>query len=144
MIYTRTTHMPLPCSTQLQSSDKHSKINGDYTNCWFDFWGVCLRLFPSKDTNKFSRGLMPELSFLVWILEITSPRRVAFAMALSFNRNPFYSTHTHTHIYIYSSLIHSFRCVCGLQYIGRTNQYRDSRIKQHPLKYGKGTTLLTE
>ena len=30
-----------------------------------------------------------------------------------------------------SSLIYSFKCVCGLQYIGRTNQRLDSRIKQH-------------
>ena len=38
-----------------------------------------------------------------------------------------------------SSLIHSFRCVCGLQYIGRTNQSLDSRIKQHvPTKIRQG------
>ena len=29
------------------------------------------------------------------------------------------------------SLIYSFTCVCGLQYIGKTNQCLDSRIKQH-------------
>ena len=38
-----------------------------------------------------------------------------------------------------SSLIYFFRCVCGLQYIGRTNQRLDSRIKQHiPTKIGQG------
>ena len=38
------------------------------------------------------------------------------------------------YIYIYSSsLIYSFRCVCGLQFIGRTNQCLDLRIKQYVL-----------
>ena len=32
-----------------------------------------------------------------------------------------------------SALIYSFRCVCGLQYIGRTNQRFDARIKEHVL-----------
>ena len=36
------------------------------------------------------------------------------------------SLHQHS-----NSLIYSFRCVCGLQYIGRTNQRLDARIKQH-------------
>ena len=30
-----------------------------------------------------------------------------------------------------SSLIYSFRCTCSLQYIGRTGQRLDARIKQH-------------
>ena len=30
-----------------------------------------------------------------------------------------------------SALVYSFRCICGLQYIGRTNQWFDGRIKQH-------------
>ena len=38
-----------------------------------------------------------------------------------------------------SSLIYSFRCVFGLQYIRRTNQRLDSRIKQHvPTKIRQG------
>ena len=38
-----------------------------------------------------------------------------------------------------SSLIYSFTCVCGLQYIGRTNQRPYSRIKQHiPTKIRQG------
>ena len=30
-----------------------------------------------------------------------------------------------------SALIYSFRCTCGLQYIGRTGQRLDARVKQH-------------
>ena len=30
-----------------------------------------------------------------------------------------------------SALIYSFKCICGLQYIGRTNQRLDARIKQY-------------
>ena len=37
-----------------------------------------------------------------------------------------------------SSLIYSFTCVCGLQYIRRTNQCPDSRIKHVPTKIWQG------
>ena len=37
-----------------------------------------------------------------------------------------------------SVLIYSFRCVCGLQYIARTNQRLDARIKHVPTKIRLG------
>ena len=37
-----------------------------------------------------------------------------------------------------SALLYSFRCVCGLQYIGRTNQRLDARIKHVPTKIRLG------
>ena len=88
-----TTIMPLSACTLLQPNDKPSNITSDNASSRIYLKIPSLGLVFIKRIQ-VSRSLMAELSILVLILDLTSPRRVSFTVVLALEWRPLY-------IYIY-------------------------------------------